>query len=186
MALGSFGVGLGLGLHNGIYLSIIQVKVPQRFHGRVLAIIQTLTWATLPLGFAVLVPLSGSLLEPMFAPGGALAGSVGALIGTARPGLGVRVRGSGWPWPWWRWAPTACAGCACSTPRRPTRRRTPPSGYRTCAGSTICSRSSEAYARPPRRSARRRPGRQQLGDGEPDPVAALVCAPRSSVHSSRV
>ncbi|MDM4784700.1 hypothetical protein [Micromonospora sp. b486] len=30
--------------------------------------------------------------------------------------------------------------------------------YRTCAGSTICSRSSEAYARPARRSARRRPG----------------------------
>ena len=88
VALGSFGVGLGLGLHNGIYLSIIQVKVPQRFHGRVLAIIQTLTWATLPLGFAVLVPLSGSLLEPMFAPGGALAGSVGALIGTG-PGRGL-------------------------------------------------------------------------------------------------
>ncbi|MBB5113500.1 amino acid adenylation domain-containing protein [Micromonospora echinospora] len=88
VALGSFGVGLGLGLHNGIYLSIIQVKVPQRFHGRVLAIIQTLTWATLPLGFAVLVPLSGSLLEPMFAPGGALADSVGALIGTG-PGRGL-------------------------------------------------------------------------------------------------
>ncbi|MDM4784699.1 hypothetical protein [Micromonospora sp. b486] len=50
VALGSFGVGLGLGLHNGIYLSIIQVKVPQRFHGRVLAIIQTLTWATLAAG----------------------------------------------------------------------------------------------------------------------------------------
>ncbi|MEU7574932.1 amino acid adenylation domain-containing protein [Micromonospora sp. NPDC049240] len=88
IALGSFGVGLGLGLHNGIYLSLIQVKVPQRFHGRVLAIIQTLTWATLPLGFAVLVPLSGAVLEPMFAPGGALAGSVGALIGTG-PGRGL-------------------------------------------------------------------------------------------------
>lgn len=88
IAVGSFGIGLGLGLHNGIYLSIIQVKVPQRFHGRVLAIIQTLTWATLPLGFAVLVPLSGSVLEPMFAPGGALAGTVGTLIGTG-PGRGL-------------------------------------------------------------------------------------------------
>ncbi|MFE9204242.1 amino acid adenylation domain-containing protein [Micromonospora sp. NPDC007230] len=96
VALGSFGVGLGLGLHNGIYLSIIQVKVPQRFHGRVLAIIQTLTWATLPLGFAVLVPLSGSVLEPMFAPGGALADSVGALIGTgAGRGLGFAFVVSG-------------------------------------------------------------------------------------------
>ncbi|MFJ6198204.1 amino acid adenylation domain-containing protein [Micromonospora sp. NPDC092111] len=96
VALGSFGVGLGLGLHNGIYLSIIQVKVPQRFHGRVLAIIQTLTWATLPLGFAVLVPLGGSVLEPMFAPGGALADSVGALIGTgAGRGLGFAFVVSG-------------------------------------------------------------------------------------------
>ncbi|MFL6139717.1 MAG: amino acid adenylation domain-containing protein [Frankiaceae bacterium] len=85
---GSFGVGLGLGLHNGIYLSIIQVKVPQRYHGRVLATIQTLTWATLPLGFAVLVPASGAVLEPMLAPGGALAGTVGAVIGTG-PGRGL-------------------------------------------------------------------------------------------------
>ncbi|GAB1510324.1 non-ribosomal peptide synthetase/MFS transporter [Actinophytocola sp. KF-1] len=88
VAAGSFGIGLGLGLHNGIYLSIIQVKVPQRFHGRVLATIQTLTWATLPLGFAVLVPASGAFLEPLFAPGGALAGSVGAVIGTG-PGRGL-------------------------------------------------------------------------------------------------
>jgi hypothetical protein len=88
VAVGSFGIGLGLGLHNGIYLSIIQVKVPQRFHGRVLATIQTLTWATLPLGFAVLVPASGAYLEPLFAPGGALAGSVGAVIGTG-PGRGL-------------------------------------------------------------------------------------------------
>ncbi|HEX6872401.1 MAG TPA: MFS transporter, partial [Micromonosporaceae bacterium] len=88
VALGSFGVGLGLGLHNGIYLSIIQVKVPQRFHARVLAMIQTLTWATLPLGFAILVPLSGSQLEPMFAPGGALVDTVGAVIGTG-PGRGL-------------------------------------------------------------------------------------------------
>jgi amino acid adenylation domain-containing protein len=88
IAVGSFGIGLGLGLHNGIYLSIIQVKVPQRFHGRVLATIQTLTWATLPLGFAVLVPASGAFLEPLFAQGGALAGSVGAVIGTG-PGRGL-------------------------------------------------------------------------------------------------
>jgi surfactin synthase thioesterase subunit len=88
VAVGSFGIGIGLGLHNGIYLSIIQVKVPQRFHGRVLATIQTLTWATLPLGFAILVPLSGAVLEPMFVPGGALAGTVGAVIGTG-PGRGL-------------------------------------------------------------------------------------------------
>ncbi len=88
IAAGSFGIGLGLGLHNGIYLSIIQVKVPQRFHGRVLATIQTLTWATLPLGFAVLVPASGAFLEPLLAADGALAGTVGAVIGTG-PGRGL-------------------------------------------------------------------------------------------------
>jgi hypothetical protein len=82
VALGVFGTSLGLAVANGIYLTIIQVKVPQRFHGRVIALNTATTWATFPLGFALLAPTSGWLFEPMLDPGGALAGTVGRVIGT--------------------------------------------------------------------------------------------------------
>lgn len=71
-----------------IYATIVQVKVPQRFHGRVFSLNQTISWSTLPIGFAVLAPGATALFEPMLAPGGALAGSVGAVIGTG-PGRGI-------------------------------------------------------------------------------------------------
>ncbi|MFJ1542794.1 amino acid adenylation domain-containing protein [Micromonospora chalcea] len=71
-----------------IYATIVQVKVPQRFHGRVFSLNQTISWSTLPIGFALLAPGATALFEPMLAPGGALAGTVGAVIGTG-PGRGI-------------------------------------------------------------------------------------------------
>ncbi|MFG3302960.1 amino acid adenylation domain-containing protein [Micromonospora chersina] len=71
-----------------IYATIVQVKVPQRFHGRVFSLNQTIAWSTLPIGFALLAPGATALFEPMLAPGGSLAGSVGAVIGTG-PGRGI-------------------------------------------------------------------------------------------------
>ncbi|WBB76878.1 amino acid adenylation domain-containing protein [Micromonospora sp. WMMD1128] len=71
-----------------IYATIVQVKVPQRFHGRVFSLNQTISWSTLPIGFAVLAPAATALFEPMLAPGGTLAGTVGEVIGTG-PGRGI-------------------------------------------------------------------------------------------------
>ncbi|MFI6131257.1 amino acid adenylation domain-containing protein [Micromonospora sp. NPDC051141] len=71
-----------------IYATIVQVKVPQRFHGRVFSLNQTISWSTLPIGFALLAPAATALFEPMLAPGGSLADSVGAVIGTG-PGRGI-------------------------------------------------------------------------------------------------
>ncbi|MFI6321740.1 amino acid adenylation domain-containing protein [Nonomuraea sp. NPDC050556] len=82
IAVGVFGTGFGLALSQGIYMTIIQVKVPQRFHGRVISINQAISWAAFPVGFGVLTPLAGTWLEPLFTPSGALASSVGAVIGT--------------------------------------------------------------------------------------------------------
>ncbi|MYS82707.1 non-ribosomal peptide synthetase/MFS transporter [Embleya scabrispora] len=81
VGIGFFGVFFGLSLLNGIYATIIQVKVPQRFHGRVIALNTMVAWSTLPLGFGVIAPLAVHLLEPLFSPGGALASSVGRVIG---------------------------------------------------------------------------------------------------------
>jgi surfactin synthase thioesterase subunit len=85
--LGAVGSALALALSNGVYLTIIQVKFPQRFHGRVIALNQTLAWSTVPIAFAVLVPASGAL-NPLLVDGGALAGTVGAVVGTG-PGRGI-------------------------------------------------------------------------------------------------
>ncbi|MFC8453652.1 amino acid adenylation domain-containing protein [Kitasatospora sp. NPDC057223] len=82
VALGAFGMAFGLGLVNGVYATIIQTKVPLRFHGRVIAVNTMVAWSTLPIGFAVVAPLGPQLLQPLMDDGGALAGTVGSLIGT--------------------------------------------------------------------------------------------------------
>ncbi|RJL21434.1 non-ribosomal peptide synthetase/MFS transporter [Bailinhaonella thermotolerans] len=88
IAFGMLGMGFGLALSQGVYMTIVQVKVPQRFHGRVISINQAISWAAFPLGFGVLTPLAGSVLEPLFTRQGALASTVGAVIGTG-PGRGL-------------------------------------------------------------------------------------------------
>ncbi|SCG74711.1 non-ribosomal peptide synthetase/MFS transporter [Micromonospora coxensis] len=82
VCVGFFWLAMAMTTAQSIYATIVQVKVPQRFHGRVFSLNQTITWSTLPIGFAVLAPVATGLFEPMLAPDGALAGSVGAVIGT--------------------------------------------------------------------------------------------------------
>ncbi|WP_256640957.1 non-ribosomal peptide synthetase/MFS transporter [Streptomyces murinus] len=88
VAVGAFGMIFGVTLVNAIISTIIQVKVPQRFQGRIFAINTMIAGATVPIGFGLVAPYGPRLLDPLVAPGGALANSVGSLIGTA-PGRGV-------------------------------------------------------------------------------------------------
>ncbi|SNS98966.1 amino acid adenylation domain-containing protein [Streptosporangium subroseum] len=85
---GAFSMSFALALINGMIMTIIQVKVPQRFQGRIIAVNTMIAAATVPLGFGVIAPLAGPLLDPLMAVGGPLAGTVGAIIGTG-PGRGV-------------------------------------------------------------------------------------------------
>ncbi|MFY1698434.1 amino acid adenylation domain-containing protein [Solwaraspora sp. WMMA2101] len=87
---GAFGMYCALGLVNGIYNTIIQIKVPARFHGRVFALNQMVAWSTMPLGWGVIAPLATAVLEPLLMPDGALATSVGAVIGVG-PGRGIAL-----------------------------------------------------------------------------------------------
>ncbi|MFE4476246.1 MULTISPECIES: non-ribosomal peptide synthetase/MFS transporter [Streptomycetaceae] len=82
VALGAFGMTFALALLNGAYATIVQTKVPLRFHGRVIAVNTMVAWSTLPVGFAVVAPFGPGLLQPLMDHDGALAGSVGRLIGT--------------------------------------------------------------------------------------------------------
>ncbi|MDA0634033.1 amino acid adenylation domain-containing protein [Nonomuraea sp. MCN248] len=88
VGLGAFGLWCSLSVVNGVFMTIIHVKVPQRFHGRVMAFNQMISWSTLPVGMAVVAPLGERLLEPLLMPGGALAGTVGAVIGVGQ-GRGI-------------------------------------------------------------------------------------------------
>ncbi|KAA9377702.1 amino acid adenylation domain-containing protein [Microbispora cellulosiformans] len=88
IAAGAFGMSLCLTLLNGVYATIIQVKVPQRFHGRVIALNTLVAWSTLPIGFGLVAPYGAQVFEPLLAPGGPLAGTVGAVLGTG-PGRGI-------------------------------------------------------------------------------------------------
>ncbi|MEV4543485.1 non-ribosomal peptide synthetase/MFS transporter [Micromonospora echinaurantiaca] len=88
VAAGTFGLTAGLTLTTGIYRAIVQVKIPQRYHGRAAALNQMISWSTLPLGFAVVAPAATALFEPMLMPDGRLAGSVGRLIGVGE-GRGI-------------------------------------------------------------------------------------------------
>ncbi|MGW4640521.1 amino acid adenylation domain-containing protein [Sphaerisporangium sp. NPDC004334] len=80
IAAGAFGMALSLTVVNGIYATIVQVKVPQRFHGRVFALNTLIAWSTLPIGFGLVAPYGSQVFDPLLAPGGPLAGSVGAVI----------------------------------------------------------------------------------------------------------
>ncbi|GAA0400178.1 hypothetical protein Acor_22740 [Acrocarpospora corrugata] len=62
IGVGAFGVSFGLALVNGVYATIIQTKVPQRFHGRVFALNQMVAWSTIPIGVGVIAPLGTRLL----------------------------------------------------------------------------------------------------------------------------
>ena len=85
---GMFFMAGSMATAQGIYATLVQVKVPQRYHGRVFALNQTITWSTLPIGFALLAPGATALFSPLMESDGALAGTVGALIGTGE-GRGI-------------------------------------------------------------------------------------------------
>jgi hypothetical protein len=88
VATGVFGMFVGLTIMNTIYATIVQVKVPPRYHGRVFALNTLFAFCTLPVAFVVVGPFVSRALEPLMQPGGTLAGSVGRLIGTG-PGRGI-------------------------------------------------------------------------------------------------
>ncbi|MFF0568380.1 amino acid adenylation domain-containing protein [Streptomyces sp. NPDC004041] len=88
IGIGAFGMSCALSMVNGVYTTIVQIKVPQRFHGRVFALNTLVAWSTLPIGHGVIAPVGSAVFGPMFEDGGSLASTVGALIGTG-PGRGI-------------------------------------------------------------------------------------------------
>jgi DHA3 family macrolide efflux protein-like MFS transporter len=79
---------LTLPVINSANAALWQSKVPADLQGRCFAIQRVLSEAAMPFGYCLAGPLAERIFEPLLAPGGALAGSVGAVIGTG-PGRGI-------------------------------------------------------------------------------------------------
>lgn len=69
---------------------IWRTRVPLEVQGRVFALNRMVVMGALVLGLGLSGPLADAVFEPLMAEGGALAGSVGALIG-AGPGRGIAL-----------------------------------------------------------------------------------------------
>jgi len=65
-----------------------QLKVPAGVQGRVFAIRRMISQAIAPIAMLAAGPLADRVFEPLLAEGGALASSVGSVIGTG-PGRGI-------------------------------------------------------------------------------------------------
>jgi MFS family permease len=83
-----FALFLTMPFTNSANAALWQSKVPADLQGRCFAIQRVLSEAAMPLGYCLAGPLAEFAFEPLLAHGGALAGSVGAVIGTG-PGRGL-------------------------------------------------------------------------------------------------
>ncbi|MFF2043469.1 amino acid adenylation domain-containing protein [Kitasatospora sp. NPDC058170] len=88
VACGLFVLWASLMILNSHWMALIQTKVGMELQGRVLATNQMLVMSMMPLGFLTAGPLSDHVFEPLMQPGGALADSVGMILGTG-PGRGA-------------------------------------------------------------------------------------------------
>ncbi|WP_433273622.1 MFS transporter [Actinosynnema sp. CS-041913] len=79
-----------LPLMNTCCVTLLQTKVDPAVLGRVLAVVRMLSTAAMPVAFLLIGPLSDGVAEPLMAADGALASSVGALIGTG-DGRGIAL-----------------------------------------------------------------------------------------------
>jgi DHA3 family macrolide efflux protein-like MFS transporter len=75
---------------SGSTMAILQARVPADVQGRVFAAVRVLAMAAVPLAYLVAGPAADYVFEPLMAPGGALAGSVGSMIGTG-DGRGIAL-----------------------------------------------------------------------------------------------
>ncbi|MGV9771669.1 MFS transporter [Streptosporangium sp. NPDC003464] len=66
----------------GVGMTVLQLKTDPAALGRVLSTVRTLTQAATVLTYLAAGPLADHVLEPMMAPDGALAGTLGSVIGT--------------------------------------------------------------------------------------------------------
>ena len=88
LAVAVFGTVFGLPIIGGSSQAIWMSKTPPDVQGRVFAVRTMVAWSSAPLAFVLAGPLADKVFEPLLAPDGLLAGSVGRIIGVG-PGRGI-------------------------------------------------------------------------------------------------
>jgi MFS family permease len=88
IAAGLFITMFGAPVINGASQAIWQAKVPPELQGRVFAVRRMLAQFTAPMGHLAAGPLADKVFGPLLLPGGALAGSVGLVLGVGK-GRGI-------------------------------------------------------------------------------------------------
>ena len=81
MAVAGFGLMFTLPIINGSSQAIWQSKVAPDVQGRVFSVRRMIAWSTMPLAYLLAGPLVDKVFKPLLVEGGALAGSVGQVIG---------------------------------------------------------------------------------------------------------
>jgi DHA3 family macrolide efflux protein-like MFS transporter len=87
---GGFGFFFCVPLISSCNQALWQAKVAQDVQGRVFAARSVVSYATIPVAYGLAGPLADDLFEPLLAPGGAMAGGVGRLIGVGA-GRGIAL-----------------------------------------------------------------------------------------------
>lgn len=90
VAFGVFGAHLTIAVIAGSDQTIWQSKVAPEVQGRVFAIRQMIANSTRPLAYLLAGPLADRVFEPILGFDGALAGSIGSIIGVG-PGRGIAL-----------------------------------------------------------------------------------------------
>jgi Major Facilitator Superfamily len=88
IALASFTFMFTLPFVNGLTQTLLQSKIAADVQGRVFGVAGMISMGSVPLASLIAGPLADRVFEPMLVPGGALAGSVGRVIGVGE-GRGV-------------------------------------------------------------------------------------------------
>lgn len=88
MAVGGLVLNVAAVVANVCNATLWYKRVPQQLLGRVLGSMQTITFVAIPFTALVAGPLADHVFEPLMRPGGALAGSVGEVLGVG-PGRGM-------------------------------------------------------------------------------------------------
>jgi MFS family permease len=86
----AFGLFFSLSLINSSTPTIIQTKVDADIQGRVFALLTMIAWSAYPLAYPLAGPLGERVFEPLLRADGALAGSVGRIIGVGQ-GRGIAL-----------------------------------------------------------------------------------------------
>jgi MFS transporter, DHA3 family, macrolide efflux protein len=88
IAAAGFGIFLAIPVDQTCTLTLFQKKVPQELQGRVFSLSTMLASVSVPFGYLLAGPLADGVFEPLLARDGALADSVGSIIGVG-PGRGI-------------------------------------------------------------------------------------------------